>query len=420
MGVPVLSFEQFEKAVGSSKKKWTLIITAKGTSDSRAVDFVYRNFHELDRISGDIVDFYLPGTIVLSEDTEIDDTYLRSEIEVQKQKYPDYHYNRKTEFADSNQYELCRYINSPRLGKIIFKIAEYTDFIFELKKRIKQYEYYGNCQMILVPLIDGMTDYNNVGIYDLDAIANSQSKVSLDFFIHTSFMIIKENSEFQERLLKKEFKDNRFFLSSPLSSLFNPSGSIFYKIKRVKEQYFGTQLTVRNKINKLYQDAVSQDLVNNNYKIIVQNLVIDLENFLHWSLQENYYFISYSSRNVLKAEMLRNEIQKKGLHVWIAPDGIPQGRSYSIVVPTVLKMAKHFVLLLTPDSARSNWVKRELDIAISNEANTKVKVLLAEGFSIDDIQRDNELMFYLNRVQVKFEYDDVVRNNDSLDRFISE
>ena len=83
-------------------------------------------------------------------------------------------------------------------------------------------------------------------------------------------------------------------------------------------------------------------------------------------------------------------------------------------------MAKHFVLLLTPDSARSNWVKRELDIAISNEANTKVKVLLAEGFSIDDIQRDNELMFYLNRVQVKFEYDDVVRNNDSLDRFISE
>ena len=143
---------------------------------------------------------------------------------------------------------------------------------------------------------------------------------------------------------------------------------------------------------------------------------IDLE----VELEENYYFISYSSRNVLKAEMLRNEIKKKGLHVWIAPDGIPQGRSYSIVVPTVLKMAKHFVLLLTPDSARSNWVKRELDIAISNEANTKVKVLLAEGFSIDDIQRDNELMFYLNRVQVKFEYDDVVRNNDSLDRFISE
>ena len=107
-------------------------------------------------------------------------------------------------------------------------------------------------------------------------------------------------------------------------------------------------------------------------------------------------------------------------HVDRSPDGIPQGREYSLVVPTALKLAKHFILLLTPDAAMSSWVKRELDIAISNQANTRVKVLLADGFSINDIRRDNELMFYLNRVQVKFEYDDVTRNQDSLNRFISE
>jgi hypothetical protein len=77
-------------------------------------------------------------------------------------------------------------------------------------------------------------------------------------------------------------------------------------------------------------------------------------------------------------------------------------------------------LLLTPESACSNWVKRELDIAISNEANTRVKVLLADGYRIDDIRKDNELMFYLNRVQIKYEYEDVIRNPDMLDRFISE
>jgi hypothetical protein len=145
-----------------------------------------------------------------------------------------------------------------------------------------------------------------------------------------------------------------------------------------------------------------------------------MERCLQWSLQEEYFFISYSSNNVLKAAMIGRLLQNEGKHVWIAPDGIPQGREYSLVIPTALKLAKHFVLLLPPDSARSNWVKRELDIAISNETNTKVKVLLAEGFSINDIQRDNELMFYLNRVQVKFDYDDVTRNDDSLVKFISE
>ena len=145
-----------------------------------------------------------------------------------------------------------------------------------------------------------------------------------------------------------------------------------------------------------------------------------MERCLQWSLQEEYFFISYSSNNVLKAAMIGRLLQNEGKHVWIAPDGIPQGREYSLVIPTALKLAKHFVLLLTPDSARSNWVKRELDIAISNETNTRVKVLLAEGFSIDDIRRDYELMFYLNRVQVKYEYEDVVRSHNALVQFIHE
>ena len=116
--------------------------------------------------------------------------------------------------------------------------------------------------------------------------------------------------------------------------------------------------------------------------------------------------------------MIRSLLQDEGKHVWMAPDGIPQGREYSLAVPTALKSAKNFILLLTPESARSKWVKRELDIAISNEANTRVRVLLADGFTIEDIQRDNELLFYLNRVQVRYEYDDVIRDKEMLKRFI--
>ena len=56
----------------------------------------------------------------------------------------------------------------------------------------------------------------------------------------------------------------------------------------------------------------------------------------------------------------------------------------------------------------------------SNEVNTRVKVLLADNHHIENIRNDNELMFYLNRVQIKFEYEDVIRNPDALERFMSE
>jgi hypothetical protein len=85
-----------------------------------------------------------------------------------------------------------------------------------------------------------------------------------------------------------------------------------------------------------------------------------------------------------------------------------------------LKFVKTFVLLLTPDSAKSHWVKRELDIAISNGSGTKVKVILAEGYSIEDIRNDNELYFYLNRVQVRYNYNDIINNQENFSRFLDE
>ena len=173
-------------------------------------------------------------------------------------------------------------------------------------------------------------------------------------------------------------------------------------------------------IERLYNEATSSIYHDDRYEIIVKNVVIDMERCLNWSLTEEFFFISYSSRNVMKATMLRNALQNKGLNVWIAPDGIPQGREYSLVIPTALRFAKHFVLLLTQDSASSRWVKRELDIAISNETNTKVKVLMADNYNIEDMRRDDELMFYLNKVQVKYNFDDVMKNQSLLERFISE
>lgn len=390
MGVPVNSIKQFEKNARYSRKSWTMIIFANAASDSKAVEYVIRNFHEMDIISDD-VDFYLPGYDTHRLQYEVDHKELDWRNNMLSDEYQDYHgensYTQGILSIARKKRTFVRMIDSPRLGPILFNDAEYTDSIMELNRKNHGYHYMGTCQMNVLPIVEGKPDYGRIRSYDLDAIVDCPSGPSLDAFFHYVVRVIREYTNLRpsilDRLLRR--RDN-----------------------------------VLVEIDRFYEEATRFRGDNERYEIIINNVIVDMERCLQWRLQEEYFFISYSSNNVLKAAMIGRLLQAEGKHVWIAPDGIPQGREYSLVVPTALKFAKYFVLLLTPDSARSNWVKRELDIAISNEANTKVKVLLAEGFSIDDIRRDNELMFYLNRVQVKYEYEDVVRNPEALERFILE
>lgn len=118
------------------------------------------------------------------------------------------------------------------------------------------------------------------------------------------------------------------------------------------------------------------------------------------------------------AEYLKSFMQTRKLRVWIAPDGIPQGRDYSQTVPTAIKHAKHFILILTEDSANSRWVMRELDVAISNEHQMKVKILLADGYTIEKMRSNLELSFYLNKIQIHFFYDDIIHDEEMFRRFI--
>ena len=120
----------------------------------------------------------------------------------------------------------------------------------------------------------------------------------------------------------------------------------------------------------------------------------------------------------MKANLLKQYIEKEGYHVWMAPDGIPQGTEYSQMIPTALKFASHFVLLLTPASAESGWVRRELDMAINYGA--KIKVVLGDGFTIKDMRRDDELRFFLNRVQIRYEYNDIISSQFLFNVFLND
>ena len=383
MGCPINSIKEFENGLKNRKQKIVVVILASANSDSRATDFVLRNFHEMDVLSEDVY-FYLPGYGVNQfNKTPICHSFLskRYILEDIKQEYPDFHVKNSGIFDE--QYILFKYINSPRLGKLLFNVAEFTDFVLEFTRRIDGFHYLGGCQMILLrPTYEGIPNYEEARVYDLDKIINTPGGLSLDSFFFKVFNTIRDGkfepvNQFRNPLLRKIFRHSCNKLSKS---------------------------AIINNIDVLYNEATVKIDAEDHYNNIVQNIIMDMNRCLHWNIsQENFYFISYSSRNVMQAETLKSLLQLNNIHVWIAPDGIPQGREYPLIIPTALKLAKTFVLLLTPDSANSQWVRRELAIAINNSINTKIKVVLSEGFTISDIRRDNELEFLLDRVQIKYE-----------------
>ena len=394
MGVPIRSIKLFEDRIRNYRNGYVLIIFANAESDSKAVEYVLSNFHEMDITSGD-VDFYLPGYgAVPDKNTDMSHMRLSSfYLDKETVKEAKIEQNRKlfSEFVDSHignydswrvdyseNLRFIKQIHSQRLGTLFFNSAEYVDFVMDFTRRNPRYHYMWTCEMNVVPIKDGGLDYVHCRTYDLDAIIKSNSGISLDQFFHNVFNVIRE------------MRDG------------GPRYPLDYICKREDR--------VLSKIDRLYQNAISKVDMDDENERIINHLLNDMNKCLHWSLYENFYFISYSSKNVLKANTLKTALEESGRNVWIAPEGIPEGCNYALAIPTALKFAKNYILLLTHYSAASRWVKRELDIAVSNEDKTRVHVLLADGYGIADLQQDIELNFYLNTIQVKYNYEDVIRN----------
>lgn len=391
MGCPVRSLKQFECDLNHYNKNWAIIILANPNSESRATEYVLRNFHIMDRISNE-VNFYLPG-YCLSYDRrnfihpsewmnrDLDDAHKDFHNSVGNHRLEDFSGLREV-------YKGYRVIDSPRLGPIFFSDADYADFVMEFTSKKRGYFYSGSCELILLPLRNGNADYASAKVYDLDAIIQCPSGSSIDYFLYHLFEIIR-------------YGDNDRGYSGIMTRILGRS-------------------TIIKETDELYARSITPKFVEEKYEIIIQQVVLDIERRVRWSLMEEFYFISYSTKNTMLAEHLKLEMQDRNKNVWIAPDGIPQGREYSLVIPTTLRLAKTFVLLLTPDSAKSHWVKRELDIAINNGPATKVKIVLAEGYTIDEIRKDNELFFYLNKVQIRYQYTDLIKDPHLLTRFLEE
>lgn len=104
-------------------------------------------------------------------------------------------------------------------------------------------------------------------------------------------------------------------------------------------------------------------------------------------------FISYSSKDFNKVNTVKDILEINGISCWMAPQSIPAGSSYAKEIPIAIRECKVFLLMITPKSQESQWVPKEVSVALS-ECKCVIPFVIEEciltdmfNFFLTDVQR---------------------------------
>jgi hypothetical protein len=86
-------------------------------------------------------------------------------------------------------------------------------------------------------------------------------------------------------------------------------------------------------------------------------------------------FISYSSKDQLFAERLYADLQAKGVRCWFAPHDVQGGKKLHEQIDDAIRVHERLLLILSPDSINSEWVKTEIAKARKREVVEKRRML---------------------------------------------
>ena len=471
-----------KSALSSIKYKWVMVLVANYHSHSRSVKYILDNFATIDVLSKDIDFYFpgyrsdadmpiIPNKetnekellakaiLQLKDLSEQKDVSIERIKEVQEKlcQLRDSHEDNDEENFHGNSKRTE--IDSKRLGTIWFSEDAFANFVADLMKKSNgHYKYLGGCDLVMVPFFNDELQYPNCSVYHLEGIANKETKLSVDEFMLRIMDILHQysgklnvpdiryesfetaNSKFRESINElvqmltfieqmpdsiKELvvKANKLIIQSEKfyqrtfqkQKLIGQFADILDEVRNKRDNIVN-QVVIRNRLESLYNEATKEVSYPSDNEIIAK-ITADIERHVNWRFSEGFYFVSYSSKDKTKAELIRRMLQERGAKVWIAPDGIPQGRDYSMVIPTTLRHTKDFVLILTENSAKSKWVSREIDAAINN-SSTNLKIILANGFQLDQLKNYPDIGFYLNKVQVSYRYEDLIQDAENFKRFM--
>jgi hypothetical protein len=77
-------------------------------------------------------------------------------------------------------------------------------------------------------------------------------------------------------------------------------------------------------------------------------------------------FISYSEADEKWARLLRSSLAEEGFEVWNSASDIAPGDNWMLKSGKALQTADAMIVLLSPDSAKSDWVRSEIEYALSS------------------------------------------------------
>ena len=70
-------------------------------------------------------------------------------------------------------------------------------------------------------------------------------------------------------------------------------------------------------------------------------------------------FLSYSRSDVAMAVKLKQALETRGLRVWMDRDEIRPGNQFVADIESALEICKSYLLLVSPNAVRSQWVAEE-------------------------------------------------------------
>lgn len=106
-----------------------------------------------------------------------------------------------------------------------------------------------------------------------------------------------------------------------------------------------------------------------------------------------YVFLSYSRRDAAQVDEVAKVLGRSGVQFWVDRNGISGGDQWRTEIVSAIQGAGLVLLFLSPSSARSENVRRELDLA----DQAKVRVL---PLAISPTEIPDSMKFHLAGVQI--------------------
>ncbi|MBI3782973.1 MAG: toll/interleukin-1 receptor domain-containing protein [Deltaproteobacteria bacterium] len=102
-------------------------------------------------------------------------------------------------------------------------------------------------------------------------------------------------------------------------------------------------------------------------------------------------FLSYAQDDAALADALTKDMSAAGLTVWSDRDLLP-GDNWAKEVSSALEDSDAMVVIVSPSSAKSRWVKREIEFALGSEKYAKRLVPVV-------VKTTNEMPWILNTLK---------------------